>query len=373
MSRTPVLIVGAGIAGAATAYFLAQRGVRGIVILERAASAATHSTGRNAAILRTAAPQAAVHALAADSMRFYLKPPEGFSEVPLVQSVGLYLAAPQHATQGLENWVTAQGNSLDARRADPAELYAIYPQLARDLGAAWHFEREGVLDVEAIVQGFLRGARQAGAEVRFGCEARELLFEGDRVVGVASEQGDVLARQTVLASGAWADHLPQRAGRQASLQVRRRHLMSTPPLPELADQGPVVWIEGDDFYFRPESGGLLLCACDQDVVHADDSECLREEVLDEFAQKCARWLPGFPELQAARIWAGARTFAADEHFSVGPDPEWQGLHWVAGLAGHGISCGAAVGRLAAEWIAESWSAVPVAHLHAPRLSKLAKH
>lgn len=360
------MIVGAGIAGAATAYFLAQRGQR-VIVLDRERTPGVHSTGRNAAILRTAIPEPALHSLAADSRRFYERPPAGFSEVPLFESVGLYLGAPAEARDELRAWTSRQECAHGGAEVPVEQLYEAYPQLAQELGLAVHFPTEGVFDVDAILMGFLRGAREAGAEMRFGVEVQALAKRGDQVVGVETSDGLVEADEVVIAAGGWAGRLPGAAGWPLGLTPKRRHLLVTGPLPELDPHAPVVWLAGDEFYFRPESGGLLLCACDQDAVEPEQGEVLRDEVLERIAEKASRWLPGFDELQAAHCWAGMRTFADDPLFVVGPDPRAPGLHWVAGLGGHGITTGAAVGRLAAEWIAEGWSAHPYAQALLPRV------
>jgi D-arginine dehydrogenase len=366
MSRKGVLIVGAGIAGAATAYFLAQRGLR-VVLIDRESTPGTHSTGRNAAILRTAIPEPVLHALASDSRRFYAAPPAGFSELPLFDEVGLYLGAPESAAPGLRAWTTRTECAVGGSEVPVEQLYAAYPEMAQDLALAVYFPKEGSLDVDAILSSFLRGARAAGAELRLGVEALALAKRGEKVVGVETSDGLIESDDVVLASGAWAGRLPGAAGWPIALTPKRRHLLVTSPLPTLDPRSPVVWLAGDEFYFRPESGGLMLCACDQDAVDPDKGEELREEVLELIAEKAARWLPGFDELQAAHCWAGMRTFADDPLFVVGPDPRAPGLHWVAGLGGHGITTGAAVGRLAAEWIAEGWSAHPYAQALLPRV------
>ena len=121
MSGRRVVIVGAGIAGAATAYFLAQRGQR-VIVLDRERTPGVHSTGRNAAILRTAIPEPELHALAADSRRFYAAPPPGFSEVPLFESVGLYLGAPADAADALRAWTSRPSVPMAVRRFRPSSF-----------------------------------------------------------------------------------------------------------------------------------------------------------------------------------------------------------------------------------------------------------
>ena len=60
-----------------------------------------------------------------------------------------------------------------------------------------------------------------------------------------------------------------------------------------------------------------------------------------------------------------RTFAPDELFVIGADPRLQGLYWVAGLGGHGITCAPILGAMAAEWVAEGNSSHPAAAMLAP--------
>jgi D-arginine dehydrogenase len=376
MSSARVVIVGAGIAGAATAYFLAQRGCQKVILLDREKQPGVHSTGRNAAILRTAISQPALHALARESKRFYSAPPAGFTDVPLIDPVGLYLAAPgdhdPHLPEAgtlakLKSWLNDPACSTGGVEVDPDQLYAAYPQLAKRLDYAMHFPDEGVFDVDAILSGFLRGARQAGVEIRLCTEATSLEMDGDQVIGVQTNDGPITASQVVLAGGGWAAELATRVKLEQKLQPIRRHILVTARLAELDPRNPVVWVGGDEFYFRPESGGLLMSSCDTEVVSAAQGELAQAEVIEAIAEKAERWLPGFEQLGAAHFWAGMRTFAPDPLFVVGPDSRVQGLHWAAGLGGHGITCGAAVGRLAAEWICDSWSGLPYAQELLPRV------
>lgn len=365
MSSQSVVIIGAGIAGAATAYFLAQRGVSNVVLLDREKSPGVHSTGRNAAILRTAIPEPQLHDLGMRSKRFYLNPPAGFTETPLIDAVGLYLAATDDmepgTCQALSSWLNNPQCAEDGHQAGADELYRHYPQLAQRVDYNHSFPDEGVFDVDAILSGFIRGARQNGVQVKLCTEARQLTVENGQITGIQTDDGHIEAGQVVLAGGGWAADLANQAGFPLELQPIRRHILVTARIPELDPKAPVVWLGGDEFYFRPESGGLLMSACDTQPVDAANGELAQQEVIEDIAAKAERWLPGFEQLGAAHYWAGMRTFAPDPLFVVGPDPRLRGLHWVAGLGGHGITCGAAVGELAAEWLTGTPSGFPYAN------------
>jgi glycine/D-amino acid oxidase-like deaminating enzyme len=349
--RTRIVIIGAGIAGASTAYFLARRGFHDIIILEGEDVAGSLSTGRNAAILRSAIPDPVLRRLARESARFYRQSPDGFSSGPLLNTVGLYLVARSEHSSSLVSWALDGEEEEGAKLVEPSGLYARVPILASGITTALHLADEGVLDVHAILQSFLSGACSLGAQLRLGCNAIRLNLSGGRVTGVETSEGRLDADQVVMAGGGWAAALSDTTGLPLPLVPYRRHLLVTNPLPQVDPRWPVVWCEGDEFYFRPESGGLLMCGCDTVAVSPEEGQKTDPAQIERIAAKAARWLPSLGDAGVARSWAGMRTFAPDHRFVIGPDPRVSGLHWAAGLGGHGITCAPAVGNLAAEWIA----------------------
>jgi len=359
------VIVGGGIAGAATAYFLTQRGLRNIIILEKDQTAGVHSTGRNAAILRTLIPEPPLRYAAREAAEFYFHPPEGFSPNPLVDLVGIYLIAREQYSQGL---LACLGNGQEKgapRKVPPETVYKRIPQLAPGLTTILEQSNEGVLDVDAIHQAFLRGACRNGAEFRTSCEAMKLGVGGNHIQGIETSAGFLPANRVVLATGGWAADLAAAAGYPLPLIPYRRHLLITEPLPQVDRRWPVVWIFGDEFYFRPESGGLLMCGCDTVPVPPEQGEVVDPLQVEGIAAKAAQWLPSLSDARVARSWAGMRTFAPDQEFVVGADPRLDGLFWVAGLGGHGITCAPVFGRMAAEIIDAGGSPHPAAPPFAP--------
>jgi len=365
MERFDVVLVGAGIAGAATAWALARRGVRSVLLVEREEGGDRHSTGRNAAILRTAIPDPALHVLARESRAFHLAPPPGFADAPLAQGQGLVLGASEEAAGGLLAWTRRPECSAGGEEVSPEEVRARVPAVGPRLAAAVGYPLEGTLDVHALHQGFLRGALAAGHCLWTRTEARQLRLENGRVIGLHTSREEVACGTAALCGGAWAAELARRAGLDLALEPRRRHLAKTARLRQVDPDGPVVWLHGPEFYLRPESGGLLLCACEQTPVPPDESERTDPSALEELAARAATWIPSLADAPIENWWAGARTFAPDGRFVVGRDPRAEGLAWVAALGGHGITTAPAIGALAAEWIVEGSSRHPSAAALAP--------
>ena len=359
MGKDRIIIIGAGMAGVSTAYFLTQRGVSNILIIEKENMAGTHSSGLNAAILRTMIAEPELNRLAREAADFYLNPPADFSSEPLMDRTGIYLAASWGNEPILQKWCD-DNPETGMKPIDVAAVYERIPALARGLGMATWKRDDGVMDVHAILQGFLRGARRSGVEFRTGVEFLGLKTENDRVTGIETSAGFMEASKVVVANGAWASLAAPFGAYALPLVAHRRHLLITEVLPQVDSRWPVMWIAGEEFYFRPESGGLLMCGCDAVAVTPDQGETTDTAQIAGIAAKASRWLPSLENVRVANAWAGMRTFVADDLFVIGADPRLAGLYWNAGLGGHGVTCAPLHGRLAADWIADGGSSHPVA-------------
>ena len=108
-----------------------------------------------------------------------------------------------------------------------------------------------------------------------------------------------------------------------------------------------------------------MSGCDTVKVTPEQGEIVEQVQLERIAAKAADWLPSLADAKVARAWSGMRTFAPDEMFTIGTDPRVEGLYWVAGLGGHGITCAPVVGRIAADCIDQGKSDHPAASGMAP--------
>lgn len=183
MQKTEVLIVGAGMAGASLAYFLAPH--RQVVVLERESQPGYHATGRSAALYSETYGNAAVRAITTASREFYFKPPQDFSPYPLVTprgslSVGgpddretLQRAFDERCTlvPNIEWWSQAEILQRIPILKPEAAMYGVYEPDAMDM------------DVHGIHQGFLRGAKAAGAQLL--CDGEVEQISGKAMAGVS--------------------------------------------------------------------------------------------------------------------------------------------------------------------------------------------
>jgi D-arginine dehydrogenase len=354
MSELPdsarVAIVGGGFAGAATAYFLARRGVRDVVLLEREPTCGAHASGRNAALGRQLPSDERFTDLALAGAAFLRSPPPGFSDARLLSGSGsMLLAGRDERLASLLARARARGLAHEV--LTPAAVAARFPALgATPMVGAVAFPTDGVIDIHALLSGFLRGARAGGARIVTDCGVHGIRV-GDRSVAIETTRGALRAEVIVIAAGAWAGQVASLAGaRGHAFDPVRRHLFVTTPGAAAAAvprDAPFAWHLDDEFYARPEGAGYLVSACDQTVVEPCEP-APQPEAASALADKLLRMAPPLAELGIASAWACLRTFTRGTRRPViGWDARLPRLFWVAGLAGHGATSSPAVGAEAA--------------------------
>ncbi|MHC5010337.1 MAG: NAD(P)/FAD-dependent oxidoreductase [Planctomycetota bacterium] len=305
MDAHEFVIVGAGLAGAATAFHLAQRGVRDIVLLEREAVPGVHASGRNAALIRESTEL--------DSWR------------------DLNRRGAEAVRSGEFAPFRRSGSVLIGLGDEAVEAH--FP-LARGRGL-W-CPNDGVVDVAALLATYLEGR-----DVRYGTSLSGYSTDGD-ALRVETTREPFRARTLVNAAGAWAGVVGD-----LPLRPTNRHLFVTEPMPRIDPAWPFVWDLDGGLYFRPESGGLLLCACDETDA-APGAYVEEPAVLETLAERVTRLQPDLGDLRISYRWVGQRTFATDRAPVVGFDPREPRLFHVAGLGGHGVTASHALGALAAD-------------------------
>ncbi len=353
MSRADCVIVGGGFAGIATAFQMTRRGVRDVVILEQETLPGTHSSGRNAGMVRQVVFDDAIASLAREGAALIREAAAEWSLPHLFRRTGSLLLG------GASSWPRLTAAADEARRNGvdveiwdrPAVERRVEGTAGGDFEAAVYTASDGTVDPHALLQSYLRHAERGGARILSGSKVEEIVVDATgRVSAVRTSTHQIETPCVVNAAGAWAASLGRLADASAvPLVPYRRHLFYTGALKDRRSEGPFLWNEEHHVYLRPESGGLLLSPCDQ-TPSEPGIPATTMEAAELLATKLQRAFPRELDVPVARSWAGLRTFTPDGRFVIGPDPVVEGFFWVAGLGGHGVTTSAAVGRRAAELI-----------------------
>lgn len=348
-SDVDVLVVGGGIAGVSLAYELSSD--RSVCVVEAESSLAVHSTGRSAAMFLETYGNHVIRGLTTASRAFLLDPPDMVRSTIMTPRPFVQFAAPGRADALTAAFDSLRDLSPDARLLDAAETVECAPLLRRDAVDAAILEPGALdMDVDALHQGFLRGARDRGTSVRTGSRVTSVRRVASRWSVELSDGETVTASTLVDAAGAWADTLAELAGvRPIGLEPRRRTIfVMNAPEGIAAGRHPLISDMDEAFYIKPE-GTRLLCSpadetpCPPSDAAADDLEIAR--ALDEIGE--ATVVTG---RRVTSSWAGLRSFVPDRTPVVGFDDRSEGFFWCAGQGGYGIQTCAALARVGAALI-----------------------
>jgi len=346
MQKTEVLIVGAGMAGASLAYFLAPH--RQVTLLERESQPGYHATGRSAALYSETYGNAPVRAITTASKAFYFAPPEGFSPYPLVTPRGSLSVGGNDDRETLQR-------AFDKRKAlvpniewwSQADILQRVPILKPEAAVYGVYEPDAMdMDVHGIHQGFLRGAKAAGAQLLCDAVVEQIAREGN-AWRIKTTAGEFLAEVVVNAAGAWCDELARMAGvAPIGLQpMRRTAFMCDVPAGCDSHAWPMVMDANEGFYLKPDAGMLLVSPANADPVEPQDVQ--PEELDVAIAVDRVETATTLQIRRVQRKWAGLRSFVADKTPVVGFAPDAPGFFWLAGQGGYGIQTAPAMGELSA--------------------------
>jgi len=353
-SAIDVLIIGAGIAGASLAYFLSERGSSDVLVIERESQPGYHATGRSAATLVELDPVPTVQKLKILGAGFLRQPPAGFAENPVLERCGVFMLLRE--PQWTMRKDAAAANSADEPRQQlmmPGEVNQRLGGVLREgeLAGAAFLPDDGFIDIHELLTSYMRHAKRAGIQFRFGVEVTGISRGRGEHLAVATTGGVLRARRVVNAAGAWVGDIARAAGATAIEFRPMRRSIAILPAPASIDvrRWPMIVSESHSVYFRPESGGLLFCPMDE-VAMAPCDATPDEVIIAAGLERLRALAPALVPRTLGRRWGGLRTFAPDRVPVVGDDPTLEGFFWLAGQGGCGIETSPALGQIAADLI-----------------------
>jgi glycine/D-amino acid oxidase-like deaminating enzyme len=328
-ARIDVAIVGGGFAGCATAWALAKRGIRAIV-LEREPQLGRFASGRGAGLGRQLAEDDATTALTvrgAEILRTEL------SSVWAPTGGILGFDDPARAATYVAR---AERFGIGAGVLDRTAILGEWPALdgiAFSSGLA--VPTDGVIDIHTLL------ARYASdIDVSLSTPV-ERIEPGGAGASVVTARGAIEARIVVDASGAWAGSLVD----TPPLDVFKRHLFVLEAT--AGPRAPFMWFLGrEELYVRPDGDGILVSVCDASREPAGDAQ---PDQVGSYALRTllGRAAPEWADAAVERVWACQRAFTPERTMRLGRDPERPWLVWAVGLGGHGATASAAIGETVA--------------------------
>ena len=350
-----VVIVGGGGHGLATAYYLAKNhGITNVAVLERGWLGGGN-TGRNTTMIRSdyLLPQNS------DFKEFSLQLWEGLSEelnfnVMVSQRGYLDLACSEGDIEAL----TTRANSIrlrgiDCDILDVHELKKICPELdvrsntRYPIQGALYQARGGIARHDAVAWGYARGAHNLGVDIFENCEVNDFIINNNRVGGVRTAQGDVLAGKVLVTVAGSSSMMAAKAGFTLPIETLPAQAMVSESLKPVINQ-VINFNMGYAFINQSDKGELVM---------GGDIEPYNGHVqrggFDRIESVISRLITLFPFLSRVRImrtWAGIVDVSMDYSPILGPTPV-DGLLFNCGWGYTGFKATPASGWLMADSIA----------------------
>ena len=347
---TRVVVVGAGIVGAACAFELAAAGIPTVVLDRAEVGAGTTSRGEGNILLSDKGPGAEL-ALAVLSRQRWLQlgAELGTDALELDPKGGLVVAPTEAAMGALAAFATTQ-RAAGVTVEDVAEPRDLEPHLADDLHGARYYPEDMQVQPVLAAAALLAAARRLGADYRPRSEVTAAVCDGSgRLTGVRTVTGGVAAvvgaEVVVNAAGPWGGVVGERLGAPIPVLPRRGFILVTEPVPPLvrhkvysADYVDSVGSSGEGLETSSvvewTRGGTILIGASRERVGFDAT--LSPGTVARLARSATRMLPSLRELALMRVYRGFRPYCPDHLPVVGPDPRCPQVVHACGHEGAGI-------------------------------------
>lgn len=355
-SSYDVVIIGAGIHGLATAYYLGKRhGVKKVALLDRGYLGGGNS-GRNTAILRSNYRTQEGIPFYDASVKLYEQMSEELGWNVMFSQYGhLTTAHSDSSLVGLR--VRAENNQVlgvDSRIIYPDEIKKLVPAIdisrrARfPIMAALYHPPGGVIRHDAVVWGYARACDRMDIEIHPYTEVTGIRVENGRALSVATTRGNVAAGAVLNVTAGWASTISKMAGVPLPIVSHQLQACVTEPLKPFLDK-VIVSATLHVYVNQTDKGELVLGA----EIDPYQSYSMRS-TLPTLEQIAGHTLDLFPQLHGVRIlrqWAGVCDMTPDYAPIIGRAEEVENFYMDVGWGTYGFKAGPIAGKCTAELIA----------------------
>jgi glycine oxidase len=383
MAAPDVIIVGGGVIGCATAYYLTQAGAA-VTILERGEVGGEASGAAPAVLgagvwpvvdLSTSMEAGPLLDLCVASMRLHRPLAEALRQetgidVEYLRSGVLRVALTEEDANDLRGFVgqVAWEDAPDDLRAfvgpqgewgllqwvDPEVLRELEPRVSPQAYGAVYVPHLPHVNGHHLTLALAQAAVARGAVLRQGLAVTGFLTSDSRVIGVRTSEGRMMAGQVLLAAGAWTGVLGRRLGLTLPVKPIRGQVLAFPNF-----RPPVrhILADKDGCSLVPKANNFLWGAATlEDVGFRKNTTARGRAALHRMA---ASLVPSLAYAEGAADWAGLRPGSHDGLPILGPIPGWEGLSVASGHFRRGIVLAPITGRLMAQRLTEGRTEMPL--------------
>ena len=346
-----VAIIGGGIMGVSTAYYLAKRGVSDVIILEKDLLAQA-STGLSVGGIRQQFSNPANIRLSQESVRVYDSFEDEFGADIRFRQVGyLFLAQKEETWDDFLSAVEIQRqHDVPVEVLSPEEIKLRWSYLeVNDLKGGTFGPEDGYADPYLAAMGFASSARSLGVRIEEKTRVTGIRIEGGRTKGVKTTKGSVSAPVVVNVAGPWGGEVASMAGLDLPVKPYRRQAFVTKRYDAIPKPVPMVIDQDVTFYFLDEEPGLIMGMSDPDEPSSFNLNVDRD-FMEKVIETAICRAPVLEKAEILRGWGGLYTITPDNNPIIGEAPGIKGFFSAIGFSGHGFQQAPAVGLILSQLV-----------------------
>ncbi len=350
-TKAQIVIIGGGVMGASTAYHLAVRGVKDIVLLEKQSLFGMGATGKCAGGVRYQFSTEINIRLSQHSLPMLDRfPDEIGQEIDRRKTGYLFLLTRQANVERFKEIVALQHRlGVQTEWLTGDEVRRRVPQLKTDdVLAGTNHPEDGLADPNSVVNGYITAARRLGVQSFTDSPVRAIDLV-KRGFSVQTPHGAIACEKIVNAAGPWSSPVSEMVGVPLPVKPVRQQMLTTSPLPQIQPDFPFVIDFAQSLYFHREGEGLLTGMTNPNQPAGFDESVDEEWEFTHLEAAIAR----LPLLETAGLqshWAGLYEVTPDAHPIISAIAEQPGYYVVTGFSGHGFMHGPIAGLLLTEII-----------------------
>ena len=341
-----IVIIGGGIMGICTAYYLVKRGQTGIVLFEKDLLAQA-STGLSVGGIRQQFSHPANIRLSRETL-WTLKnlPQELDAEVNLHQVGYLFLAREKTTWEDFTDSVrTQREHRVPVEKLSPQKIKERWPYLdVSDIKGGTFGPEDGYADPYLVAMAFAKKARKLGVHIKEKTEVTKIHVKKGRISGVETAEGLIHTRTVVNAAGPWGGNVARMAGVKIPVLPFRRQVFVTKAFDCIPEPIPMIIDQDVLFYFRGEKPGVLMGMTDEKEPSSFNTHVDRN-FLERVIEAAVHRAPILKKARISRGWGGLYAITPDKNSIIGEAAEAEGFYCAVGFSGHGFQHGPAVGKI----------------------------
>lgn len=372
MNKTAeVVIIGGGISGTSIAYNLAKKGVKDVVVVEKA-YLASGATGRCGAGVRMQWGTERNCKLAKMSIEFYENANEELKyerDIEFNQGGYLLVAGTEKEDEQFKKNVKLQNSlGIPSVYLTPKEAKEIIPHMdeSKIIGGTF-CPKDGHLNPFHTTEAFAKAAKRLGVEFMTFTQVIGIETQGNKIKGVHTDKGYISTPIVVNAAGAHSKEIGKMVNIDIPIYSQRHQILVTEPVDPI--QKPMYMGFSLNIYCQQTPHGSFIMGRGDDNEPKDLRITSSWQFMEEMARTCSELLPLLNKLNVIRQWAGLYTMTADAQPIYGGVKELEGFYLAVGFSGHGFMLGPATGLLISEMILGETNTIDISDLDIYRFER----